>query len=1155
MMVKLYKSLMRGSLGEQIAWPEEWEKANQAKADLFKVIDTMPSVLGILRNMLESELKRLGKTVEVDKVYINTDPALPADERRPSGTLLDVTVYCLNNNVSPAYILGGDGVFFLPDTFSEQFKVNVLNTLIVEDLIAAVAGGLEKTLRTEIAKFWAAPAKPMRADNAPLSNKQAFIEAYAVVSSAELSLSAMANNFDAGLAERFAHLLAADSGRAAFEVKLQPVPNYLLSLQPCFVLDNSERADVEMPLVNESTSYLMHTPENGFEFFEKNTDLHSKLQQRMSLRSEQIRYLKATQSPHAFCVETHLKGQLESVSSLVDGRDQLDNSLISALQENQGLHVLRYGINTRFYLLWAALKRTDWPLWLHAAGSDLQQRYNELEESKEQYQAAYSSVFDACFAFRDYVVRTFAAWADRVLGEQLDPEAISVHSSYSLQIAGRTIEQEDTRTLTEFIVFGLHDSGYKATLTVTGAPDGSRLTAAALEQWLENRNLRLEFTGSLASSPSADYQEAYRNYLISQLKFAAFVARHSGKLDSTDANIIARATASDPAVTIQGLRIRLQVPALKDVLIISARGYVPSLMLVKTPDGEFELQKFSDIYAANRWLESALSANREYAALLIHPEYLHEAGQLLGLDRTELNYRYTLDSQPVDLGLNAKAPLADYANIAYRAEVALHKAIAPVGYRVLGFEGRKRYSRLTTELRALSTVDARDNGFPTFEQFTYDSVKAQIEEILRTRGSNVSVNPDQIIVQTEEFRKSVTDILLEGLAFEAVHPAYETKFSPKYYLVNGHPVVEKLDIRDLSSLSKTFRPGDRYTAMLKEQFQKRAHPDYAFKRAVHARKIRCEMYCNAFADFTNGRLSTESFSAIQRVIDNLKESGGYQAVRDTVSEGDAGLYKFNIGTLGLTAAGDKTVGGVYVFRLKLSSGFVDLLYTPDAPDQVSFRPIAEFIPSILFRLGPFRNYYSERILLVDQKVINDYFDRLVATVDSRPVIRTQQRSLLPDLFTFHDERVRRVLSDIDERTISLNEIIAGLVYDNLLKAANIVSLLVPPVGTVVVAVQMMKSIYDASQSHRRGDYSAALGHVKDALFGLLTLGKAAAAGAPAKEITRAQRSFLDLFGDARTVAELVTYYTGHQDPQDELLGFFKSLMEDAGSALSKTTVR
>lgn len=60
-MVKLYKSLMRGFFGEQVTWPEEWEKATQAKTDLFKIIDSMPSVLDILRNILEGELKRLGK--------------------------------------------------------------------------------------------------------------------------------------------------------------------------------------------------------------------------------------------------------------------------------------------------------------------------------------------------------------------------------------------------------------------------------------------------------------------------------------------------------------------------------------------------------------------------------------------------------------------------------------------------------------------------------------------------------------------------------------------------------------------------------------------------------------------------------------------------------------------------------------------------------------------------------------------------------------------------------------------------------------------------------------------------------------------------------------------------------------------------------------
>lgn len=346
--------------------------------------------------------------------------------------------------------------------------------------------------------------------------------------------------------------------------------------------------------------------------------MHRQLQARLSLQSNQINYPKAMQNPHAYCVEVHLKGQLESVSLLSNSRDQLETTLTSVLQDNQGMQVLRYGINTRFYLLWAALKRTEWPLWLKQANADVQVRYTELEASKDQYLVDYQSASEACFSFKDYVQRTFSEWADRVLGEQLDPQSITVRSSYTLQIAGRTIDHEETRTLTEFIVFGLHDNGYRASLSITGVPSASRLTPAALEQWLVQRNLRLDFVSDLASSPSVAYQQAYRDYFFGQMQFELFVARHSGDLTDTDARIIARAMASDSSVAIHGLKIRLQAPALKDVLVFTAEGYSGCLLFLRSPEGPFKLHKFADVFAMNRWIEAALSASREYAALLVH---------------------------------------------------------------------------------------------------------------------------------------------------------------------------------------------------------------------------------------------------------------------------------------------------------------------------------------------------------------------------------------------------------------------------------------------------------------------------------------------------------------------------------------------------------
>lgn len=48
--------------------------------------------------------------------------------------------------------------------------------------------------------------------------------------------------------------------------------------------------------------------------------------------------------------------------------------------------------------------------------------------------------------------------------------------------------------------------------------------------------------------------------------------------------------------------------------------------------------------------------------------------------------------------------------------------------------------------------------------------------------------------------------------------------------------MAELDIRHLSALSKTFRPGDRYTEMLKTVYLDKGDAGYAFKRAVHAKK-------------------------------------------------------------------------------------------------------------------------------------------------------------------------------------------------------------------------------------------------------------------------------------------------------------------------------
>ncbi|EUB83984.1 dermonecrotic toxin domain-containing protein [Pseudomonas sp. GM30] len=1160
-MDKLYKSLMRGSEGAEVTWRAEWVKAAAVQDDLFAIVEAIPTVRQIARQALQQELQQRRKNIDIDNVYINVTDKSYEIERRPSGKLSDVLFHCLDNNVLPNYLDGGgDGVFHLPETVGEQMRVKGFSIFEAEEAITYTLRNLESSLRSEMGKYWAAPVKVATTENTGLTNKQALHQAYNVVLTAELSLKAMAGFLDHGMAKRYCYLLNLENGAGAYNVVVSPEPDYRTSLGPGFVLDNAMRADPEMKLLNESTGYVLHTPGNGFEYFARNLDLPATLLARVSASGSKIAFPKARQSVSAYCVDVYLKGQLDTLASLMRDRKGQTQAFSRVLQDNQVLSKMRADIGRRFDQVQAELKRTEWPHWLKSGGNALQQRYVELEHSMEKYHSAYQMVFDRHFSFKEYVLRCFSDWAMSALGEHLDAETIKVRSVHKMQVGGRTLEQIDSRTLTEFIIFGLHDEGYKAEISITGLPSGSRLSSAALERWLSNINVRSQFVFRLPVDPSPEFAQAYRDHLHSNMEFALFVARHSGVFNETEAKVIERALAGDPSVSIRGLQLSLQIPGptLKGVMIFQARETRNHLVYLKTPAGKSVFMTFADAFALNKWFESAMTADRQYAASLIHPDYLHDAGSLRGASRHSTHYLYKLDTRYPDLFPNGTAPLLNNVTVAYQSELALHKTIAPAPYRYLEIEPRKRYARLNTELKALSTVETRDNAFPSFERFTRDAVKQNLENLLRSRGRSVEIDPDQIIVQTDDFQKSVTDLLIEGLSFEAANPAYPSKNDPRYFLTGGHPAIDQLDIRDLSSLSKTFRPGDRYTEMLNTDYLDREHPDYAFKRAVHAKKVRCQMHYDLLSNYVDGRFGSEIFLALQRVVGSLKEDVYHYPIAGSSAEGDEGLYEFNIGKIDLTKAGDRTVAGVYILRMNILGQFNDWLYTPDAPDGVAYRPINDFIPSIRFRYGPMRDYYFDRVAIVDQKVINDYFDDLVATVNTRPPVKTQERAKLNNLFTFHDRRVRRALSDIDERTTSLKEVIAGLIYDGLIKATSVISLAVPPIGTLVVAVQMMKSVYDGSQAQQRGDYSAALGYGADALIGLFTLGQAATAGASAeviKQVTNVQRSFLDLVDDARSAAQFVAEAAGHKAADQQLIDFITELMKDRVTGISQTIVR
>lgn len=71
------------------------------------------------------------------------------------------------------------------------------------------------------------------------------------------------------------------------------------------------------------------------------------------------------------------------------------------------------------------------------------------------------------------------------------------------------------------------------------------------------------------------------------------------------------------------------------------------------------------------------------------------------------------------------------------------------------------------------------------------------------------------------------------------------------------------------------------------------------------------------------------------------------------------------------------VEGVYVFRLINNGKINEILYTPNAPDGVNFRPLSQLFESI--RENGLGQYFYKRVKYVDQRIMGTFINNVEFT--------------------------------------------------------------------------------------------------------------------------------------------------------------------------------
>ncbi|WP_456024245.1 dermonecrotic toxin domain-containing protein [Pseudomonas protegens] len=736
-------------------------------------------------------------------------------------------------------------------------------------------------------------------------------------------------------------------------------------------------------------------------------------------------------------------------------------------------------------------------------------------------------------------------WVNSALGVSVDPEQILVTCRSKIKVGQRMLVQEDKRTLVELALFGLHDRDNRYDMTFEGqVPAG--LTAARVESWLSSSDIRSDFRGVRRKAANDyDLQIALMEVLGARITYSVFAAALQGHLRPQGVAMVERFMRTDQSISASAFVMTGYRVNFRDLMVFQEKANPFGncvLFAPGAPEGRdwFEFPNIRELeFQVAGW--GRADSGLAYLSAQAHP------AQRAMLTK----YMATLRQLPsawkgATFAEWPRAPEGILAEPVFHQiawDEAQEDLAHPAGYRNVAGESRQVFARLNTDLKALYTLGTREAGVMTYERFCYDLIKQRIEELLKTFGEVVKVNPDEIFIELNEKEKvSLTQLIIK----ETPVYAHESGGSiigvyPRFFMGSKQPKLINLDMRQVASWSRTLRPGEKYIAMLRADYLNQQHPDYELKREVYFKTQYAEMHRAVLSGYFAGELSHEVAGQLLALVENFNKSASssfppYGEAPSNVTY--SAVFKFHVKRC--------LVEGVYVFRLINGGKINEILYTPNAPDGLGFRPLSQLFESIKEKgLG---QYFYKRVKYVDQPIMGTFINNVEFTniAEKLPVLELNSRVL--SLRSSYNQRIERIISDVDAQTTSLSEIIGKLAYDSAVLAASAVSLVIPPVGVALTVTQITKNVLDGAQAYRYGDRATAFDNFKDALLDLYSLVPGG------KEATKAQKTLIQLMGDSKTIVGLVASATGQTLGYERFLELLEEILAEEPASESKTVL-
>ncbi len=692
-------------------------------------------------------------------------------------------------------------------------------------------------------------------------------------------------------------------------------------------------------------------------------------------------------------------------------------------------------------------------------------------------------------------------WLER-LGDELDihdlaPQDLVISTRRYVDPIG---EYEHERSLIDLALRGLQtgdalaDSDFlsKTTLTYHGAPlpEAYRdLTPAWLVQTLGTLQPRIEFADlqrQMHAKPAVS--QAIERMLDQRINALAYTAVLQGHLSDEDYGLVCDLRQGN-APHLSAATLSLHEAQLQDLWVLrktAASGAVTRLLLC-TPQAPREQQFLafnSEVECQNHILGWSLdNGTRQPPGTLT--DYL--------IKRVALRFRAAM--KRVLTGLSFKPHAQEYKEISFGhigSHAACLKAMAahvlatrvddyefstPNWFRSTSIDTRQKLLKLVEDSEgALLTYNEfalSDTQFQSFNDYLHEQAKQRLNRLLRRSGNDVdpdtvwAFSPPALIGSSTPAPMTYTQLYRDGYA-EGVG-FLDEKFSRSAQFKG--PKGIDLGLLTAQAVARSVTGtwvGERYIDKVKAQLLNVGSADYDLRRNATLAITQRQMQNAGLECRLQGDIAGSDWAWLERSIASMGET--VPATRTTYA-----IHRLLLD--------GEWVQGNFLFS---HASFPTVLYTPNAPDGISFREAGQF-NYLLKKVPGTVGYFTLRVGAQSQDRVRAFLDAAKAQLpedlnrtDISPprYDSTREEKPLQDLRrALYDMPLQRKIDDVEGTTTNRTRMISGILWSCV---EWVTAVATAPFPTLSLSLGMLLAFKDgmlALNAYQQGDNQAAVEHL------------------------------------------------------------------------------